>query len=167
MGQYSLGVDRQTEKARQPARCSRCRRAQSDRACRRVGLDVTDAEMPAHDAQFAGDTRALAIELHARLPARIFDDFDVRPRDPAAPSSAEDFQHRLFRRESASEMFEVSLWVLLTVLLLRRREDTIEEALPVLVDEVLHPRGLNNVDAMTQDRHAGDYTKAPYGFSSA
>src|SRR5947209_845502 len=94
---------------------------QSDRAGRRVRLDVADAQVPAADALLGRDAQALAGEDDLRLAAQFFDHLDVRPGDPAAPSGADDLEHGFLRRESAGQVLEVPLRVRVAVRLFGRR----------------------------------------------
>src|SRR5688500_5817335 len=94
-----------------------------DSARRRVRLDVADADVPAGDAQLAGDALALAGEDDPRLAAGFLGDLHVGPRDAAAPAGAEHLQHRFLGGEPPGEVLEVTLGVLRAIRLIRPRED--------------------------------------------
>ena len=68
-----------------------------------------------------GDAHAFAGEVDVGLAAGFVEDFDVGPRDAAAPAGAEDLEDRFLRGESAGEVLEVALGVAGAVLLLGRR----------------------------------------------
>ena len=70
-------------------------------------LDMADAHVPVNDAQVGCNARAFAAELNARLAAGFLEHFDVRPLDAAAPTGAQNFEHRFLGGESAGEMLVI------------------------------------------------------------
>ena len=130
--------------------------AQPDRAGRRMGFDMTDADVPLRNAKLLCDSLAFAVEVHLGLPAGFREDFDVGPGDSAAPAGPQHLQNRLFRRKSARQVLVIPLTVAGTILLLRRRVDAIEEALAVLLDAAANSCRFDDIDAMPQDRHAAE-----------
>src|SRR5206468_5238988 len=90
---------------------------------------------------------------------------DVGPRDTAAPAGPENFQHCFLRRESAGEMLEIALDVSRAIDLLGGRVDAIEEALAVLFDAAADARGLDDIDAVSEDRHERKDTRERSGLT--
>ncbi len=134
-------------------RCGLSGLSQANRAGRRVGFDVAEADVPSFDPQLLGDDGALAGEADAGLAAGVFGDFDIRPGDPAAPTGAEDFQHRLLGGESPGQVLEISLGVRQTILLLAGRENAIEKPIGVIFAQPADARRFDDIDAMTDDGH--------------
>src|SRR2546423_1921346 len=105
-------------------------------------MNVADAHLPVGDAEVTGEPQALAGKVKFRLARRLLEHLDVRPRDPAAPPRAQHLEHGLLRCESPGQVLVVTLGALRTVPLLVRRENAIEEVLPVLFDTPADPRRL-------------------------
>ena len=116
-------------------------------------LDMADAHKPPRDPQRFGNAGALPAEMHDRLPAGFVADFDVGPCDPAAPTGAEHFQHRLFGGEPAGQMLEPPLDAAVGIGLFDRREDAIHEPLPMLLKQMPDAGDFNDVDAVTDEGH--------------
>ena len=127
--------------------------SQSNRASGRVGADMTDADMPAADAELIRNTKAFAGESNPRLAAGFGEDFDVGPGDAAAPAGAEDFQDGFLGREASRETFDLPFGIAGAILLFERREATIEKTLTVLLDHLANPGRLNNIDTVSDDWH--------------
>src|SRR5688500_273825 len=117
-------------------------------------LDVADADVPLRDAELLCDPLALSRKPDSGLPGRLGEDLDVRPRDVAPPSGAEDFQDGLLGREASGQVLHLPLVVARAVGLLELGIAAVEEALAVLLDEAPDAGRLNDVDAVSDDGHA-------------
>lgn len=62
-----------------------------DRAGDRVRFHMADAQVPSRDFQLVGNSSAFTGQNDGGLAAGLADDFDVRPRDSAAPSGPQNF----------------------------------------------------------------------------
>ena len=116
-------------------------------------LDMADAHKPPPDPQRLRDAGALPGEMHDRLPAGFIADFNVGPGDPAAPTGAKHFQHRLFGGEPAGQMFEPPFEAAVGIGLFDRCENAIHEPLPMLLEQMPNAGDFNDVDAVTDEGH--------------
>src|SRR5437879_8616544 len=110
-------------------------------------LNMTDTHMPPHDAQLAGDARTFARQRNDRLPARLWPNLDIRPRDPAAPPGPQHLQHRFLRRESAGQVLNAALGIAIGVRLFDGRVNSIQEVIPVMLDQPADALRLDDIDA--------------------
>ena len=61
--------------------------------------------------------------------------------------------HRFFRGEPSREVFEIALGIARAIRLFFRRKTAVEKTLAVIVHQFFDPLGLDDIDAMTQNRH--------------
>ena len=128
-----------------------------------MGLDVTNADVPAGDSQGGGDAEALAGEADFGLAAGLGADFDVGPRDATAPPGSQNFQHRLLGREPTGEPLNVSLGIPAAVFLFQRGKTAVKETRAMINHELPNSLGLHQIDPMSDNRHRFSVRRAGEG----
>src|SRR5205085_1236995 len=99
--------------------------AKADRAGGCMRFDMADRDVPLDNPLFRSNSQAFPAKGNFRLTAGFREDFNIGPRDAAAPARAQNLEHRFLGGKPTGQMFKITLFAARTVLALLEGIDAI------------------------------------------
>jgi hypothetical protein len=118
-----------------------------------MGLDVTDADVPAGDAHCGGNSMALPTKIHLGLSGGFRTDVDIGPGDSTSPTGTENLENSLFGGKTTGQVLVISLGIAAAILLLAGCVAAVKELLTVRFDEVSDSSRFDDVNSVAENGH--------------